>query len=57
MGRREKLKGGDEYDILTRARRRYCYTNKPGVCRKVKRRFNRRMRRETRRLIAGNEKT
>ncbi len=38
------LAGGLEYDVLTRARGQYCYTKKPGVCRFVKRKYNRRFR-------------
>jgi len=46
MGHREKLKGGDEYDLLTRARR--FYHSKKGVLKKVKRKFWKRQRAEVR---------
>lgn len=46
MGHREVKKGGDEWDILTRARRVYKFTKRPGVCRATKQKFNRRIRRE-----------
>lgn len=42
------LRGGDERDILAGARRIYCYTHRPGVCRKAKRSYNRRFRRAAR---------
>lgn len=53
MGHREIKKGGDEWDILTRARRVYKYTQRPGVCRATKKKFNRRVRREARAAIAA----
>ena len=40
------VKSGDEQDVLTRARRFYCWTRKAGACKRVKRRANRRERRE-----------
>lgn len=43
------LKGGDEFDALTRARRRYHWQR--GVLRKIKRKFWRRHRMESRRAI------
>ena len=42
MGNKEKLKGGDEYDFLTRARR--WYMHRAGEVKKVKRRFWKRIR-------------
>ena len=38
------LKGGEEYDALTRARKFYHW--RPGVLRKIKRGYNKRVRRE-----------
>ena len=38
------MKSGDEYDVLTRARKMYLYTKRAGVCKSVKRRYNRRFR-------------
>lgn len=38
------LKGGDEYDMLTKARQ--YYTRRPRDAKRAKRRFNRRVRRE-----------
>jgi len=41
MGHREKLRGGDEYDYLTRARRMYGH---PSDAPRIKRQFWKRMR-------------
>lgn len=46
MGRRQKVKTGDEYDLL--GSRRYCYLQRPGVTHLLKRRLSRRFRREQR---------
>lgn len=51
MGHKEKLKGGDEYDFLTRARR--YYHHKAGQIRKVKRKFWKRQRAEVRDQMKG----
>jgi hypothetical protein len=46
MGHKEKLKGGDEYDFLTKARR--YFHHKTGEIRKIKRKFWKRQRAEVR---------
>lgn len=46
MGHKEKLKSGDEYDYLTRARR--YFHHKAGQIRKIKRKFWKRQRAEVR---------
>jgi len=33
-----------EADVLTDARKYYCYTSRPGVCKKIKRAYNKRER-------------
>jgi len=38
------LKGGDEYDALTSARKFYCYLTNSGVAKKIKRKYNKRFR-------------
>jgi hypothetical protein len=43
------VKSGDEQDVLTPARRFYVWTQRAGACKKVKRRANRRERREGKR--------
>jgi hypothetical protein len=44
MGRKSKLKGGAEYDLLY-ARKWYCYLARAGVAHKLKKIINRRERR------------
>jgi hypothetical protein len=38
------LKGGAEYDALTKARKFYCYLTKPGVAKSIKKGYNKRFR-------------
>jgi hypothetical protein len=38
------LKGGDEYDALTKARKWYKYLDKSKVVKKIKRKYNKRFR-------------
>lgn len=59
MGRRQKLKGGDEWDVCSkRARRLLCYLSKAGATKQAKRRMNRRARAEIRqRIMARTVKT
>ena len=51
MGHKEKLKGGDEYDYLTRARR-FLY-HRARQIKKIKRKFWKRNRLESKRDIAA----
>lgn len=44
MGRRQKLKNGDEYDLIYKAP--LCVFGKSGVKKKTKRRLNKRWRKE-----------
>ena len=44
--KRIPLKGGDEYDALTSARKYYCYLDRPGVAKKIKRKYNKRFRKK-----------
>ena len=44
MLKRIRLKGGDEYDALTKARKYYKYLEKPGKVKRVKQQYNRRFR-------------
>lgn len=46
MGHREKMKGGDEYDALTRWKKLLKVFAKPGLARQAKQKFNRRVRKE-----------
>lgn len=45
MGHREELKGGDEWDVFSAWRHFIAKYKKPGKVKKVKRLFNRRIRR------------
>jgi|TARA_B100001093_G_scaffold31806_2_gene27509 hypothetical protein len=40
------LKGGDEYDALTKARKFYKYLDRSGVVKKIKRQYNKRFRKD-----------
>jgi|TARA_R110001592_G_scaffold66844_1_gene205260 hypothetical protein len=40
------LKGGDEYDALTNARKYYVYLTRSGVAKKIKQQYNKRFRRQ-----------
>lgn len=48
MGRRQRLRGGDEWDVVQHAP--LCIFDKPGVKKKTKRRMNKRWRKEFKRL-------
>lgn len=49
MGHREKMSGGDEFDCLSRkARRVHICLKRPGVCKSIKAKFNRRVRKNAR---------
>lgn len=53
MGHKAKLKGGDEWDYLTRARR-YFY-HRAGQIKKIKRKFWKRQRAEVRDQMKGDQ--
>ena len=44
MDKKIPLKGGDEHDALTNARRFYKYLNRSKVIKKIKRKYNKRFR-------------
>ena len=44
--KRIPLSGGDEYDALTSARKLYMYLTKPGVVKAIKKKYNKRFRKE-----------
>jgi hypothetical protein len=52
MGHREKMTNGAEYDVFSSWRKYLCYTSKPGVCKKIKRQFNKRVRRQAKQDLA-----
>lgn len=53
LGHRAKLKGGGEWDVFSRWRRVLCYTSRSGVCKRVKRQFNKRQRKAARLSVAN----
>jgi len=56
MKKRIPLKGGDEEDALTSARKWYVYLTKPGVVKKIKRKYNKRFRKNGKEQIkSGSE--
>ena len=48
-----KMKGGSEFDVFSRWRHLLCYTEKPGVTKKVKRKYNKRSRHQAKADISG----
>lgn len=48
MGRKQKLKSGAEWDLLSGWRHLLCYIMRPGVKKKIKKGLNRRSRHEAR---------
>lgn len=42
-------KGGFEHDVFSKWRRVLCYTSRPGVCKRAKRKYNKRMRKAAKR--------
>lgn len=51
------LKGGDEYDALTKARKLYKYLGKSKVVKKIKRKYNKRFRKHMKDIARmGDEK-
>lgn len=55
MGHKEKLVGGSEFDVFTIWRKYLCYTSRPGVCKKVKRKYNKRIRYEAKHKLKGEK--
>lgn len=55
MIKRIRLRGGYEYDALTRARRYYTYLKKAGVAKSLKRKYNKRFRKTAKEAIRDEE--
>ena len=51
MGHREKLKGGDEFDLVCGWKRVLCYMQKSGVSKAIKKKMNKRSRRKSKQEI------
>ena len=47
----------DEYDVLTPARKFYCYTDRSRVCKQVKKRYNKRFRKAAKERLYENIKS
>jgi hypothetical protein len=57
MGRKQKLKGGDEYDVVGGWRKLMCYLQRAGVTKSIKQKMNRRYRHEAKRKLYTREDT
>ena len=57
MGRKQTLKGGDEYDVVAGMRRWYCYLQRAGVAKSIKKKMNKRSRRDAKRKLFTREDT
>ena len=57
MGRKQKLKGGDEFDVTGNWRKLYCYLQRAGVAKAIKKKMNRRARKEAKRKMYTSEDT
>ena len=49
--KRIPLKGADEYDALTKCRKFYCYLAKAGASKRIKKKYNKRFRKEGKKEI------
>ena len=57
MGRKQTLKGGDEYDVVGSWRKLYCYLQRAGVVKSIKKKMNKRARQEAKRKMYTKEDT
>ncbi|MGJ2408931.1 hypothetical protein ACR8FJ_22470 [Salmonella enterica subsp. enterica serovar Paratyphi A] len=58
MGHREKMKGGDEYDAFSRrARRIVVGIDRPGVTKRMKQKFNQRVRKLARLAVQSGDES
>lgn len=53
--KRIKEKGGGEYDVFGTGRRLYCYLQRAGVTKAIKKQYNRRFRRTVIRALQSKE--
>ena len=51
MGRKQKLKGGDEYDAVSNWRKLMCYMQRSGVTKSIKKKMNKRARQDAKRKL------
>lgn len=57
MGRKQKLIDGDEFDVVTKWRRWYCYLQRAGAVKSIKKKMNKRDRQEAKRKMYTKEDT
>ena len=57
MGRKQKLKGGDEFDVVGGWRRWYCYLQRAGAAKTIKKKMNKRARADAKRKMYTREDT
>ena len=57
MGRKQTLKGGDEYDLVGSWRKLYCYLQRAGVAKSIKKKMNKRARKDAKRKLYTREDT
>ena len=57
MGRKQKLKGGDEYDVVGSWRKWFCYLQRAGATKSIKKKMNKRARKEAKRKMYTREDT
>jgi len=57
MGRKQTLKRGDEYDLVGSWRKLYCYLQRAGVAKSIKKKMNKRARKDAKRKLYTREDT
>tara|TARA_Y100000310_G_scaffold241127_1_gene245035 strand:- start:254 stop:481 length:228 start_codon:yes stop_codon:yes gene_type:complete len=57
MGRKQKLKGGNEFDVVSSWRKLFCYLQHAGVTKSIKKKMNKRARQEGKRRMYTREDT
>ena len=57
MGRKQKLKGGDEFDAVGGWRRWYCYLQRAGAAKTIKKKMNKRARQDAKRKLYTRDDT
>jgi len=55
MKGRIKMKGGDEYDAFGSWRKYLCYLNRAGVAKRIKRKYNKRVRQEAKQKYSKSQ--
>jgi hypothetical protein len=55
MGRKQTLKGGDEFDLVSSWRKMYCYLQRAGTAKSIKKKMNKRARKDAKRRMYTRE--